>query len=260
MALKEFLKKFQSFTLTINSKKNEQGLFKNWSLFIYPIVLLFSLVIYSTTYNSINNKKNENEKNLENFFNSKEFVNIKNSFFEELKSPYAEFVYNIENKDTIGRILKKFRIIGIDVDIRKHNKKAIKTHEMYKNIEMHEGSSTDKNILVKIKKSIKKNDKVLVILDSNHSTNHVFNELNSYSKLVTKNSYIVACDGIQKNFNGAPRSKKDWKTNNPLTAIRKFLKINKNFIISNKNLIFNESKLDKNYVTYWPNAYLKKIR
>ena len=157
-------------------------------------------------------------------------------------------------------ILKKFRIIGIDVDIRKHNKKAIKTHEMYKNIEMYEGSSTDKNILVKIKKSIKKNDKVLVILDSNHSTNHVFNELNSYSKLVTKNSYIVACDGIQKNFNGAPRSKKDWKTNNPLTAIRKFLKINKNFIISNKNLIFNESKLDKNYVTYWPNAYLKKIR
>ena len=85
MALKEFLKKFQSFTLTNNNKKNEQGLFKNWSLFIYPIILLFSLVIYSTTYNSINNKKNENEKNLEKFFNSKEFANIKNSQFKKAK-------------------------------------------------------------------------------------------------------------------------------------------------------------------------------
>jgi len=157
-------------------------------------------------------------------------------------------------------ILKKSTIIGIDVDIRKHNKKAIKAHEMYKNIEMYEGSSTEKNILVKIKKHIKKNDRVLVILDSNHSTSHVFNELTAYSKLVTKNSYIVACDGIQKNFTGAPRSKHDWKTNNPLTAIKNFLKINKNFIISNKNFVFNESKLDVNHVTYWPNAYLKKLR
>ena len=115
MALKEFLKKFQLLTLTLNNKKNEQGLFKNWGLFIYPIILLFSLVIYSNTYNSINNKKNENEKNLESFFNSEEFVNIKDSFFEELKSPYAEFIYNIENNDTIGRILKKFRVSDSEI-------------------------------------------------------------------------------------------------------------------------------------------------
>ena len=157
-------------------------------------------------------------------------------------------------------ILKKFKIIGIDIDIRAHNKKAIKAHELYKNIQMHEGSSTDKNILLDIKKNIKKSDKVLVILDSNHSTNHVFNELTLYSKLVTKKSYIVACDGIQKEMMGAPRSKQDWKTNNPITAIKKFLNKNKNFKLSEKNFVFNESKLDINYVTYWPNAYIEKIR
>ena len=157
-------------------------------------------------------------------------------------------------------ILKKFRIIGIDIDIRKHNEKAIKAHKMYENIEMYEGSSIDKDILKNIKKNIKKKDKVLVILDSNHSSSHVYNELTLYSKLVTKNSYIVACDGIQKKMIGAPRSKRDWEMNNPITAIKKFLKTNKNFKESNNNFAFNESKLNINYVTYWPNAYIKKIR
>ena len=59
---------------------------------------------------------------------------------------------------------------------------------------------------------------------------------------------------------GAPRSKQDWKTNNPITAIKKFLNKNKNFKISEKNFVFNESKLDINYVTYWPNAYIEKIK
>lgn len=157
-------------------------------------------------------------------------------------------------------ILKKFSIIGVDVEIRKHNEKAIKAHPMYKNIKMYEGSSTDLNILSKIKKKIKKKDKVLVILDSNHSTKHVLDELKYYSELVTKNSFIVACDGIQKKMKNAPRSKPDWETNNPITAIKKFLKGNKNFKIRENNFIFNESKLSKNYVTYWPKAYLQKIK
>ena len=124
----------------------------------------------------------------------------------------------------MSNMMKKFKVIGVDVDIRRHNKKAIKAHPMYKNIKMYQGSSIDKKVFEKIKKNITRKDKVLVILDSNHSTDHVLSELNLYSKLVTKNSYIVACDGIQKKMYRAARSKPDWLTNNPITAIQNFLK------------------------------------
>ena len=85
--------------------------FQNFKLIIYPTVLIFAVIIYFTTYNSINNQKIQNEKNLEIFFNSKDYSdNKKRSFFESLKNPYTEFNYKIENNDSIGRILKKFKI------------------------------------------------------------------------------------------------------------------------------------------------------
>ena len=124
----------------------------------------------------------------------------------------------------LSNFKKEYKVIGVDIDIRKHNKKAIESHLLFKNILMYEGSSIDLNIFKKIKKNITKKDKVLVILDSNHSTDHVLKELELYSKIVTKDSYIVACDGIQKNMKNAARSKSDWNSNNPLTAIKKFLK------------------------------------
>jgi len=115
MALKELLKKIPSFFQVNFERKSELGLMKKLSLLIYPLVLILSFIIYTTTYNSINDKKNKNEKNLEQFFNSKEFTNIKNSFFGDLKSPYIEFSYNIENNDSIGKILKKFKVPDVEV-------------------------------------------------------------------------------------------------------------------------------------------------
>lgn len=159
----------------------------------------------------------------------------------------------------LANIVKKFKVIGIDVDIRRHNRKAITKHPLYKHITMLEGSSIDKEIIIKLKKLVSNKDKILVILDSNHSTDHVLEELKIYSKFVSKNSYIIACDGIQKYMLNAARSKNDWNTNNPITAIKKFLKVSKNFKVNKSNFIFNESKIKKNLVTYWPNAYLKRI-
>ena len=115
MALKELLKKIPSFFQVNFERKSELGLMKKLSLLIYPLVLILSFIIYTATYNSINDKKNKNEKNLEQFFNSKEFTNIKNSFFEDLRSPYIEFSYNIENNDSIGKILKKFKVQDVEV-------------------------------------------------------------------------------------------------------------------------------------------------
>ena len=111
MTIKEIQNKFRTFFLTNNEKKNEALLAKKFSFLVYPTILLFGFITYAVTYSSLNNKKIENEKNLEVFFSSKEFKNIKNSFFNNLKGPYLEFNYNIENNDSIGRILRKFRVI-----------------------------------------------------------------------------------------------------------------------------------------------------
>ena len=110
MALKNFLNKIRYSSFTYNQTKSEFNIFQNFKLIIYPTVLIFAVIIYFTTYNSINNQKIQNEKNLEIFLNSEELTDKKESFFKGLKSPYTEFSYKIENNDSIGRILKKFRI------------------------------------------------------------------------------------------------------------------------------------------------------
>ena len=114
MAIKELLKKLPLFFSAEYEKKNEINFLKKLSFIIYPVTLIVILVVYSLTYNSINNQNRDNEKNLENFFNSKEFVNTKNSNFDILNSPYREFKYKIENNDSIGKILsKQFQIYRI---------------------------------------------------------------------------------------------------------------------------------------------------
>jgi len=154
----------------------------------------------------------------------------------------------------------KPKIIGIDIEIRKHNLKAIKKHKYSKYISLIEGSSTNLEVIKKLNKKIKKNDKVLVILDSNHTKEHVLNELDIYSKYVSKGSYIIACDGIMKYLKNAPRTQKDWITNNPVNAIKDFLKTNKKFKYDEPKFEFNESRLsEKHKITYWPMAYLKKV-
>ena len=115
MAIKELLKKLPLFFSAEYEKKNEINFLKKLSFIIYPVTLIVILVVYSLTYNSINNQNRDNEKNLENFFNSKEFVNTKNLNFDILNSPYREFEYKIENNDSIGKILKKFRISNNEV-------------------------------------------------------------------------------------------------------------------------------------------------
>ena len=151
------------------------------------------------------------------------------------------------------------KIIAVDIKIRKQNFREIKKHSLINFINLIEGSSTDSFIFNKVKKNIKKNDRVFVFLDSNHTFEHVYKELNLYSKLVTKNSYIVVCDGIMKLVSDTPRGKKSWANDNPLKAIKKFLKQNKNYVINEPNWHFNQSKLNKR-ITHSPMCFLKKIK
>jgi len=151
-------------------------------------------------------------------------------------------------------LLGKGKVIGIDIDIRKHNKMEIEKHSMYKRIIMIEGSSTENQVIDKVKKLVKGKKKVLVFLDSFHTQEHVLKELDAYSKFVSKGGYLVVFDTMIEDMPKNSFSKRPWnKNNNPKTAVKKFLNKNKCFKID-KDI---ERKL---LITSCPSGYLKRIR
>lgn len=160
---------------------------------------------------------------------------------------------------SLCKAMNKGRVIGIDIEIRPHNRKAIEEHFLYEGyIEMIEGSSVDQQTVNDVKGRLKPGETVLILLDSNHTKEHVLKELEVYSPLVTKGSYIVATDGIMELVCGLDRTSPDWETNNPKAAAIEFVKNNKNFIIDPPAFPFNEGSI-KEPVTYWPSSYIKRI-
>lgn len=161
---------------------------------------------------------------------------------------------------SLCKAIGKGRIIGIDIEIRPHNRKAIEEHFLYKDyIEMVEGSSVDAGIVNMVKSMIKEGETVLVLLDSNHSKGHVSKELEAYSSLVSVGSYIVATDGIMELVCGLDRTSPEWITDNPKAAAIEFTKKNPNYVIESPAFPFNESAITEP-VTYWPSSYIKRIR
>ena len=160
---------------------------------------------------------------------------------------------------SLCKAMEKGRIIGVDIEIREHNRKAIEQHELYSYIELIEGDSTKEEVVNKVKNMINKNEKVLVILDSCHTKEHVMAELEAYSPLVTEESYIVATDGIMEQVEGAPRTSPDWVWNNPKQAAIEFAGKHKDFVIEEPEFMFNEGTIT-NRVTYWPNSFIKRIK
>lgn len=160
---------------------------------------------------------------------------------------------------SILKAMGKGRVIGVDVEIRPHNRKAIEAHEMFEYITLVEGSSIDPAIVGQVKGMVKPGERVMVMLDSNHTKAHVLGELGAYSDLVSVGSYIVAMDGIMTDLVGAPRSKEDWGWNNPKEAAEEFARENPDFVIAPPAFPFNEGNLTES-VTYWPSAWLKRVR
>lgn len=152
----------------------------------------------------------------------------------------------------------KGRVIGIDIEIRKHNREAIEAHEMFKRIELIEGSSTAPETLKQVKALIKPGEKVLVVLDSNHTRDHVLDELKLYGELIEVGSYVVATDGIMAQVKGGPRTGDDWDWNNPQRAVHDFVAQDKRFIVEEPAFPFNEGTVTER-VTYWPDAFVKRI-
>lgn len=149
------------------------------------------------------------------------------------------------------------RVLGIDIEIRPHNRKAIEEHELSSFITMIEGSSVDQKVIEAVTQEAKKCRTVLVILDSNHTYEHVYGELEAYHSLVTPGSYIVATDGIMQDLHDVPRAGKNWRSDNPTRAAIDFAAKNPRFIIEQPSWPFNESELKQN-ITHWPMAWLKR--
>lgn len=148
-------------------------------------------------------------------------------------------------------LMGKGHVIGIDVEIRAHNRANIEAHPMKKRITLIEGSSIAAETVAQVKALTRDAKTVLVLLDSNHSAAHVAEEIKLYGPLVTEGSYLVVMDGAQGHVSDIPRGKAEWVQDNPLTAIRQFLATNPGFVM--------DPHYTRLHVTSNPEGYLRKL-
>ena len=145
-------------------------------------------------------------------------------------------------------------VVGIDIDIRAHNRVEIERHPMFKRARMIEGSSIDPAIVDEVHRMADDRQPVLVALDSNHTHDHVLQELQAYSPLVTAGSYLVVFDTVVEDMPAGSFPDRPWdKGNNPKTAVHEFLRTNHRFEIDRDI----EAQLQ---LTAAPDGYLRCIR
>ncbi len=159
---------------------------------------------------------------------------------------------------SLCKLLGKGRVVAVDIEIRPHNRRRIEAHPLAPLIKLFEGSSTAPAIVDAVRAEIKPGDTVLAVLDSNHTYQHVMDELEAYAPLVTPGSYIVATDGYMQELEDAPRGQAGWSRDNPARAARDFVAKHPNFVIEEPKWPFNESTLSGN-ITHWPDAWIKRV-
>lgn len=160
---------------------------------------------------------------------------------------------------SICKALSHGRVIGVDIEIRPHNREAIESHPLSSLVTLVEGSSIAPEIIDSVKCAMNPGETALVVLDSCHSKEHVLAELYGYAPLVGIGSYIVVMDGIMESLTDAPRSQEDWVWNNPKQAALEFVKSSTEFVLEEPAFQFNEGSITER-VTYWPSGFLKRIR
>jgi cephalosporin hydroxylase len=155
---------------------------------------------------------------------------------------------------SILELIGNGEVLGIDIDIREYNRREIENHSMFRRIHMIQGSSVDRQIVDKVKSFVQGKEVVLVCLDSNHSHEHVLQELELYGPFVTANSYIVVFDTIVEDLPDLAWDQRPWsKGNNPKTAVFQFLKQHHEFEI--------DENIDKKIlISVAPSGYLKRVK
>lgn len=130
----------------------------------------------------------------------------------------------VTSSSVIRPLQSRRRVIGIDIDIRAHNRSAIESHPLSHKIELMTGSSVDAAIVNSVRKRIDQSEKVLVILDSNHTHDHVYAELEAYAPMVGIGSYCVVFDSVIELLPADQYPDRPWGPgNSPFSAIQKYL-------------------------------------
>lgn len=120
-------------------------------------------------------------------------------------------------------LLGKGLVVGVDVDIRPHNRAALEAHPLAGRLRLVEGSSVEADTAQRVAAHIRPGDTVMVVLDSNHSCGHVAREIQLYKNMVSPGSYLVVMDGAQAEVWDTPDGRPEWKDDNPLRAIEEFM-------------------------------------
>ena len=150
---------------------------------------------------------------------------------------------------------QNFSVLGIDIDIRAHNREAIEAHPIFQrgHITMLEGSSIDADMVAKVHKFAAPYKRIMVLLDSNHTHNHVFSELTAYAPLVSVDSYCVVFDTVIENMAADAYPDRPWgKGNNPMTAAEAYL-------ASHPEYMHDEMMDSKLLISVAPKGFLKRI-
>jgi len=144
-------------------------------------------------------------------------------------------------------------VVGIDIDIRSHNREAIEAHPMFRRITMIEGSSIARETVERVRELTARKKRVLVCLDSNHTHDHVLAELEAYAPLTSVGSYCVVFDTVIEDMPAETSADRPWgRGNNPKTAVREYLKTHPEFEV--------DKRIDyKLLISVAPDGYLKRI-
>jgi len=142
------------------------------------------------------------------------------------------------------------RVISIDIEIRPHNREALDQHPLRKRITLIERSSTAEETLAEVRQLIRPGERVMVVLDSNHTKDHVAKELEMYSPLVGSGSYVIVADGYMESLFDLPGGQSHWREDNPKAAVHDFLQRHPEFSI--------DPEPTRLGITYWPDGYLKR--
>ena len=159
----------------------------------------------------------------------------------------------IENGSSLDPRSSHRKVLGIDIDIRRHNREAIEAHPLISRIQMIEESSVSPEVIGQVQSIASNYSRVLVCLDSNHTHEHVLAELNAFAPLTSVGSYCVVFDTVVEDMPKEMFPDRPWGPgNNPKTAVHEFLKTHPEFVI-------DETIQDKLLITVAPDGYLKRI-
>lgn len=150
------------------------------------------------------------------------------------------------------------RVIGVDIEVRPENRLAIESHPLAGRITLVDGDSIAGATFARVKEAVGSAQRVLVVLDSKHTKEHVLQELRLYGTLVPPGSYVVVADGIMRDLTGAPRSADDWSWNNPRAAVDEFLAETDEFVSEEPAPPFDESNV-RSSVSYFSGGWLRRV-